>query len=127
MSIYPERIVRKRLPAYGKQFVGRPYATLRLGHEGMQMTAREVARGIRCVIALPPGNCPSDIDWSLLSGLDVQIVEHEDQGQEFRLTLMRSLAMAGVNVGYLIPASRRKEDCIMIGIQLSSCAGRAAA
>lgn len=127
MSIYQERVVRKRLPAYGKQFIGRPHATLRLGHEGMRTAAREVARGIHNVIALPPGTCPSDIDWSLLSGLDVQIVEHEDQGHELRLSLMRSLALAGVNVGYLIPASRRKEDCILIGIQPSSHTGRAAA
>ncbi|MFZ5561186.1 MAG: hypothetical protein ACOY41_06645 [Pseudomonadota bacterium] len=93
----------------------------------MTQAAEEVQRGVRNVLALPPGVSPTEVDWSLLAGLDVLVIEHDDQGQEYRLCLMRSLARAGVNVGFLIPASRLNEDAIMIGVRPLSLAGSDAA
>lgn len=108
---------RLRLPAFGKAFVGRPCAWLRLGHTGMAQAAREAKAGVKNVLAIPPGEQPANMDWSLLAGRDVVVIEHEDQGADFRLAVMRALARAGVNIGYLIPASRRPEDYILIGIR----------
>lgn len=118
---------RKRLPAYGKAFIGRPCAWLRLGHQGMAQAAQEVRGGARNVLAIPPGEQPASMDWSLLTGLDVVVIEHEDQGPDFRLALMRALARAGVTVGFLIPASRRPEDYILIGIRPRHLGDREAA
>lgn len=126
-STQPGQSSKKRLPAYGRQFIGRPFAWLRLGHKGMAQAAEEVQRGVRNVLALSPGVSPAEVDWSLLAGLDVLVIEHDDQGQEYRLCLMRSLALAGANVGFLIPASRLQEDFIMIGVRPLALAGKEAA
>lgn len=120
-------IERRRLPAYGKAFIGRPCAWLRLGHNGMAQAAQEARGGARNVLAIPPGEQPASMDWSLLTGLDVLVIEHDDQGSDYRLAVMRALARAGVNVGYLIPASRRLEDYILIGIRPRHLGDREAA
>lgn len=108
---------RLRLPAFGKAFIGRPCAWLRLGHTGMTQASLEARGGARNILAIPPGEQPASIDWTLLAGLDVVVIEHDDQGPDYRLAVMRALARAGVNIGYLIPASRRREDYILIGIR----------
>lgn len=109
----------KRRPSYAKQFEGRPYPStnwLLLGLNGFQIAGRQVNAGMRNIIAMHPENTPLEIDWSLLRGLSVLIVEHNDIGHEYRHQLIDALALAGVRECHLIPASKRWADFCTLNV-----------
>lgn len=103
----------KSRPAFAKQFQPNPYPKtnrLLLGWHGFHFASEAVSNGCRDVLALHPDTTPHQIDWSLLYGLSVLVVEHEDIGHDYRCQLMAALALAGVRDAYLIPASRQHRD-----------------
>lgn len=116
----------KRRPAFAKQFQPCPYPKtnrLLLGWAGFQCASEAVRNGRRDVLALHPDTTPHEVDWTLLRGLSVLIVEHEDIGQDYRHQLIDALVLAGARDGYLIPASKRPDDACAFNVRI----GRAAA
>lgn len=118
-------VMTKRRPAFSKQFQPRPYPKtnrLLLGWSGFLFASEAVKNGRRDVLALHPDSSPHEVDWTLLRGLSVLIVEHEDIGHEYRHQLIDALALAGARDGYLIPASKCPDDACAFNVSI----GRAA-